>query len=1429
MAVAALALLLVLPLTPTHAQAAAADRTISIQVPSATTTGAAIAVRGRVTRSPKGSPVVLRRKSGTRWVKVASTRTTNRYGSFELRIRAPGTGGTYRYRASAPRTASAPAVVSVARSVVVRVQVRASLAASNLTPVAGSAITLSGLVSPWLAATPVVLQKRVGTSTTWATVRSIWPDSTGRFRLSDTPLAGVVSRYRVSVSARTYRTSAVSSAVTVTPVASGPAVVTSLKAASTSKQVKLSWTNPAGTTGVTVRRAVGSTPPATAGAGAAVPTTGVVSAATDSAVEEDQSYAYSVFATTSSGTSPPVSTARPGPAPATAGWHTAVPGKITFHWTNPAGVDHVAVDVRYDSGVWLGGPGLPPSVQHVGAVDTYTVSGLPSQQWVYLWIYTLDAAGNFQGSYRIGAQSPQGTDTPSGPVTDPTADALPRAVTLRWTNPESAPWSDVAISRIEGAVAPASPTSGWVVGRTRSTETTTDEMVAPGHTYTYGLWAVDSSGNYSTRASVTVTTPQGAPPGPVTGLTATALAPTVGEGTTGYDPQRVRLRWTNPSGADAIVVARAEGPTAPASPLDGGGWNLPLPVDTLLDNELEADTEYSYAVWAVGQDGTYSTLATVTVRSDPNAARPVSGRVVDSRSGAAVGSVPLTFRSNTDAYPTGFATFTTTSESDGSYDLDLPVGGYTACVDGTSVTGGSPQGYVDSCSELTVASVAATSQDLPINQAVSLRGVVREASTGRPIAGATVIASRPYPYLYDQVVTTTADDGSYLVTGVSSVASTITWVRVDATTATNGTAQGYEPEEPVVKVTTSLPGETVQQDLTITPLRVVTISGRATSATGGTAVPGVGVHIVGARGAGVATPLAHTGADGRYSVTTALGSDDSVSVCFDAERHLTPGAATGYGNQCFGGADFEPGVPADPSDRSVFGTATPVSVTSQVDVALVRTATVSGKVTAPGDVPLAGVPVSLRKHSGEVRRTVTTDATGRFTVSVGAPSTGPGLPITVCADTSLATGGSSSGGYASPSCLERTIYAAPPTTGVDFVAQPAATLTGKVEDSVSGAPVAEMTVELHQQYVGNVVRSATTDATGSYALTQIRPEAGKTYLLCASGVGRATACVPVTELGVPQLSVGSTFHAEVVSVDRHGSISGVLTGADTGEPIPDVLVTLGGGSSTTTDAEGRYSFTRLPPGQYGLIADRNTSGPRGYRTTMSGGFSIAVTPGQDTTADLAMQPAAAVRVKVVTPDGRPAPGVSLAVRDELGYLDVQTDAQGFGTVKGLAPTDYPVHEAVCAARGQVGPGTRAGYTPGCGWMPTLTNGRTATTTIVVGFEGVFGAWVRDAVTGKPIDGARVELSVPNGDYYATHIWDTDSHGFSYPYHAVNAPNSGIALNPSQPRFQSARICVSAHGYAPTCFRGGAPDGQSGPLLRARPGMRTIATFALTPN
>ena len=58
------------------------------------------------------------------------------------------------------------------------------------------------------------------------------------------------------------------------------------------------------------------------------------------------------------------------------------------------------------------------------------------------------------------------------------------------------------------------------------------------------------------------------------------------------------------------------------------------------------------------------------------------------------------------------------------------------------------------------------------------------------------------------------------------------------------------------------------------------------------------------------------------------------------------------------------------------------------------------------------------------------------------------------------------------------------------------------------------------------------------------------------------------------------------------TLYGIVTDAETGEPIPDVLVTLNGGS-TYTDGTGAYTFADIAPGEYVLQFSKE-----GYETVV---------------------------------------------------------------------------------------------------------------------------------------------------------------------------------------------------------------------------------------
>ena len=104
--------------------------------------------------------------------------------------------------------------------------------------------------------------------------------------------------------------------------------------------------------------------------------------------------------------------------------------------------------------------------------------------------------------------------------------------------------------------------------------------------------------------------PDTSPPGVVTALAATDRT-----------PDSITLSWANPPDVDlaAVIVRRAKGATAPATPTDGTGVTLPGQTATgVTDTGLDPDTTYSYAVFTrdtVGNTSAPATLTTATTAS----------------------------------------------------------------------------------------------------------------------------------------------------------------------------------------------------------------------------------------------------------------------------------------------------------------------------------------------------------------------------------------------------------------------------------------------------------------------------------------------------------------------------------------------------------------------------------------------------------------------------------------------------------------------------------------------------------------------------------------------------------------------------------------------------------------------------------------------
>ncbi len=336
------------------------------------------------------------------------------------------------------------------------------------------------------------------------------------------------------------------------PDVTAPGPVTGLSAAAVSStSVGLTWTRPgdADYAGVVIRRASGSTPPATVTDGQLVATLDASATSyTDTGLTPATGYAYAVFtrdavpnygapATTTATTPPLPDVTAPGPV---TGLSAAAVSStsVGLTWTRPGDADYAGVVIRRASG------STPPATvtdgQLVATLDasatSYTDTGLtPATGYAYA-VFTRDAVPNYGAPATTTATTPPLPDvTAPGPVTGLSAAAVSStSAGLTWTRPGDADYAGVVIRRASGSTPPATVTDGQLVATLDASATSyTDTGLTPATGYAYAVFTRDAVPNYGAPATTTATTPplpDVTAPGPVTGHAgprsrATSVAP----------------------------------------------------------------------------------------------------------------------------------------------------------------------------------------------------------------------------------------------------------------------------------------------------------------------------------------------------------------------------------------------------------------------------------------------------------------------------------------------------------------------------------------------------------------------------------------------------------------------------------------------------------------------------------------------------------------------------------------------------------------------------------------------------------------------------------------------------------------------------------------------------------------------------------------
>ncbi|MCB1014037.1 MAG: carboxypeptidase regulatory-like domain-containing protein [Acidimicrobiales bacterium] len=469
--------------------------------------------------------------------------------------------------------------------------------------------------------------------------------------------------------------------------------------------------------------------------------------------------------------------------------------------------------------------------------------------------------------------------------------------------------------------------------------------------------------------------------------------------------------------------------------------------------------------------------------------------------------------------------------------------------------------------------------------------------------------------------------------------------------------------------------------------------------------------------------------------------------------------------------------PDDHGDTTA--TATPLSgltpvatgrIGTTADVDVFRFTTGAGPVTVQVDPFLPVKNLDVRAQLLDQGGGVVAVSDGAATLSAGFTQT---LPAGTYYVTVEGTGvgdpfAASPTGYTSYASLGQ--YALSATT----LPVPAGSISGTVTDDGSGDPVAGAWVLALDTATGAPV-AATADASGAFSAV-VGPGTHHVLTLDPSGThagewydDRALDGDPTpVDAGASGLDIG------LAPAGATASVSGVVTDAATGQPLPGVWVAAVGpfpdsaalAGGTQTDASGRYTISGLEAGDH-LLAFIDPARDHAVEfhddaAVPSGATLVPLSPGTTATADAALAPVAAGapgtapltgRV-TATGTGAPIEGAWVVALDSTGTVAdaTVTDAAGdyalavvpggyfvefvdpTATHRGEWNLDHPTQDLGAADQVVVGP---TGAVVDADLDPAGPTAALSGTVTGVGGLPVPGAWVvvLDPATGGLVKGA----------------------------------------------------------------------------------------------
>jgi hypothetical protein len=560
-----------------------------------------------------------------------------------------------------------------------------------------------------------------------------------------------------------------------------------------------------------------------------------------------------------------------------------------------------------------------------------------------------------------------------------------------------------------------------------------------------------------------------------------------------------------------------------------------------------------------------------------------------------------------------------TTSATGTYTISsLPVASYT--VSFSSGCGSTEQyftQYYDGASSLSAATPVATTSGRPttgIDGSLILGGMISGTVTnadGQP-DGSACVSAYDAPDGVPVTSTSTESNGSYTLTGLPTGSY---YESVSSCYDTPQTPTQWFDGQPTVSSATEI---SVTQGSTTSGIDTTlpspgTITGKVKAE--GVGLDGICVIATSSGGAYDAI----TGSTGAYSLTGLAAG--TYTVEFTSACQGTQG-------------DY---VPQYYDHRTSASSATPVSVTAGgttpgIDGNLVTFGAISGTVRS-GATPVSGICISaFTGPSDELVGEAESEANGAYTMTGLAPGKYKVDFEDGCGNI-FNYGTEYYKGTTSPSSATNVIVsAASTTTGIDVDLKRAATITGTVT-APGGTPASDICVTAYPSgstpTETDALAQTMTGPDGSYSLTGLAGSVIVEFSPCYSGSGYAfqyysgsTTPSSATPISLKPDEAVSGIDA---TLDPPASISGTVTAANGGAPLPSVCVSVFDAGTAVvaaygdTSSDGTYDVDDLPAGSYIVEFQDCGIGAIDYQTQY---YSDASSPTAATTVTVALGGAA---------------------------------------------------------------------------------------------------------------------------------------------------------------------------------------------------------------